>query len=59
MTEDSSGTHRVPMTLPGAQYVIDVPKGDVEHRLEMGWKKVRSSRRADTGTVSVQRTDPR
>lgn len=60
MADDSSGApHRVGMTMPGAQYVVDVPEGDVEHRLEMGWKKVRASRRADTGTVPVQRTDPR
>lgn len=50
---------RVPMTLPGAQYVVEVPEGDVEHRLEMGWKKIRAKRSADTGSVPVQRTDPR
>lgn len=61
MAEAGSGApHRVPMTLPGAEYVVQIPEGDVEHRIEMGWKKVRASRRsADTGSVPVQRTDPR
>lgn len=57
---DGNGPTRVPMTMPGASYVVEIPEGDVEHRLEMGWKRVRSSKRTDTGTVPVQqRTDPR
>ena len=55
----SEAPHRVPMTMPGATYVVEVPEGDVEHRLEMGWKKIRAKRSTDTGSVPVQRTDPR
>lgn len=50
---------RVPMTLPGAAYVIEVPEADVEDRMRLGWKKVRAKRSTDTGSVPVQRTDPR
>jgi hypothetical protein len=60
---DSDAVHRVPMTMPGAQYTVQVPEADVEHRLEMGWVKTRAKRGSgsgtDTGTVPVQRTDPR
>lgn len=62
MADSSSGNTaptRVPMTMPGASYVVEVPEADVEHRLETGWKKVRGKRNTDTGSVPVQRTDPR
>lgn len=59
MAEQSGAPTRVPMTLPGAQYVIEVPEGDVEDRMRLGWKKVRTKRSTDTGSVPVQRTDPR
>lgn len=56
MTYD--GVARVPMTLAGVAYVIQVPEGDVEGRLAMGWRKVRTQRRSDTGAVPVQGTTP-
>lgn len=56
---DGDTVHRIPMVLPGSQGVIEVPEADVEHRLQMGWKKVRAKRSTDTGSVPVQRTDPR
>lgn len=56
--ETQAAPHRVPMTLPGASYVIQVPEEHLEARLEAGWKKVRASRRADTGTVPVQNQTP-
>lgn len=54
--ETPAAPHRTPITLPGASYVIQVPDEQLEQRLEQGWKKVRASRRADTGSVPVQNT---
>lgn len=56
MTHD--GLPRVPMTLAGVPYVVQVPEPDVEGRLAAGWRKVRTTRRADTGAVPVQGTTP-
>jgi hypothetical protein len=46
------------MTLPGVPYVVQVPEGDVEDRLARGWRKVRTTRRLDTGAVPVAGTTP-
>lgn len=59
MADDSGAVKRVPMTMPGTSYVLEVPESDVEHRLATGWQKVRGKRSTDTGSVPVQRTDPR
>lgn len=51
---DADGVHRVPLTIPGTGAVVMVPDEQVDARLALGWKKVRTSRRADTGSVPVQ-----
>lgn len=50
----ADGVNRTPITVPGTGAVIEVPDEQLEARLAQGWRKVRTSRRADTGSVQVQ-----
>lgn len=54
MVDTHDGVPRTPMTMPGTGYTVLVRDAEVEGRLAQGWRKVRQSRRADTGTVPVQ-----
>lgn len=54
MVADPDGVNRTPITIPGTGAVIRVPDEQLDERLAGIWKRVRASRRADTGTVPTQ-----
>lgn len=56
MGADEQGVTRVSMIFPGHVGVVDVPDDQVERYTAQGWKKVRASRRADTGAIPTQQT---